>query len=42
MGKQELGLEKVLELCKVLEQGGAKVQDSSIAVERRISFTGRL
>ena len=42
MGKQELGIEKALELCKLLEQGGSKVQDSSIAVERRISFSGRL
>ncbi len=38
----ELSIEQVLELCKVLEKGGEKVQDSSIAVERRVSFTGRL
>ncbi len=31
----ELELEKGLELCKALEEGGAKVQDSSFAVERK-------
>jgi len=32
---RELDVEKVLELCKALEEGGAKVQDSSFAVERK-------
>jgi len=38
----ELDIERVLELCRVLEEGGAKAQDSSIAVERRFSFGGKL